>query len=99
MYWYVLILTVQPCYAALRLDSLLQFCQVDSAVLETSASNDSNASSSMFQSTLGPAPDSRADPLMSGAGLSGGAAAASAAGASGGAGSADSTFSESPPEL
>ena len=37
-------------YAALRLNSLLQFCPADSAVLETSASYDSNASSSMFQS-------------------------------------------------
>ena len=36
MYWYVLILTVQPSYAALRLDSLLRFCQADRAVLETS---------------------------------------------------------------
>ena len=52
MYWYVLILTVQPGYASLRLDSLLQFCQANSVVLETSASNDSNASSSMFQSRL-----------------------------------------------
>ena len=52
MYWYVLILTVQLGYAALLLDSLLQFCPADIAVLETSASNDSNASSSMFQSSL-----------------------------------------------
>ena len=77
-----------PGYAALRLDSLLQFCPADSAVLETSASNDSNASSSMFQSTLGPG-----DPLIGGAGFSGdtaeASAAASAAGASGGAGSAE----------
>jgi len=91
MYWYVLIpgLRFNPArYAALRLNSLLQFCPADSAVLETSASNDSNASSSMFQSTLGPA-----DPLIGGAGFSGdtaeASAAASAAGASGGAGSAE----------
>ncbi len=87
-YWHVLILTIQSGYAALLLDSLLQFCPADSAVLETSASNDSNASSSMFQSTLGPA-----DPLIGGAGFSGdtaeASAAASAAGASGGAGSAE----------
>ena len=88
MYWYVLMPTVQPGYAALLLDSLLQFCPADSAVLETSASNDSNASSSMFQSTPGPA-----DPLIGGAGFSGdtaeASAAASTAGASGGAGSAE----------
>ena len=90
MYWYVLI-PARPGYAALLLDSLLQFCQADIAVLETSASNNSNASSSMFQSSLGPAPDSRAraDPLIGCAGFSGGAAAAFAAGASGGAGSAE----------
>jgi hypothetical protein len=49
-YWHVLILMIQFGYAALRLDSLLQFCQADSAVLETTASNHTNASSSMFQS-------------------------------------------------
>jgi hypothetical protein len=91
MYWYVLIQGLRftrPGYAALRLDSLLQFCPANSAVLETSASNDSNASSSMFQSTLGPA-----DPLIGGAGIWGdtaeASAAAFAAGASGGAGSAE----------
>ena len=52
-YWHVLIrvLTIQSGYAALLLDSLLQFCPADSAVLETTASNHTNASSSMFQST------------------------------------------------
>jgi hypothetical protein len=57
MYWHVLILTIPSGYAALRLDSLLQFCQADSAVLETTAlSNHTNASSSMLQSTAaGPA--------------------------------------------
>ena len=64
-YWYVPISAVQPGYAALRLDSLLQFCPADSAVLETSASNDSNASSSIFQSTLGPA-DPSAAPVFGG---------------------------------
>ena len=87
-YWYVPISAVQPGYAALRLDSLLQFCPADSAILETSASNDSNASSSMFQSTLGPA-----DPKTGGAGFWGDTAEASAAtfaaGASGAAGSAE----------
>jgi hypothetical protein len=47
-YWHVLILTIQSGYSALRLDSLLQFCQ---AVLETTASNHTNASSRVFQST------------------------------------------------
>jgi hypothetical protein len=51
MYWHVLILTIQSVYADLLLDSLLQFCLADSAVLETTASNHTNASSSMFQST------------------------------------------------
>jgi hypothetical protein len=46
-----MILTIQSGYAALLLDSLLQFCQADSAVLETTSSNRTNASSSMFQST------------------------------------------------
>ena len=55
-YWHVLILTIQSGYAALLLDSLLQFCPANSAVLETTASNHTNASSSMFQSTAaGPA--------------------------------------------
>ena len=55
-YWHVLILTIQSGYAAMLLDSLLQFCPADNAVLETTASNHTNASSSMFQSTAaGPA--------------------------------------------
>ena len=56
-YWYVPISAVQPGYAALLLDSLQQFCPSYKAVLETSASNHTNASSSKFQSTLGLAPD------------------------------------------
>jgi hypothetical protein len=51
MYWHVLILTIQSGYAALRLDLLLQFCLADCTVLETTASNHTNTSSSMFQST------------------------------------------------
>jgi len=47
-YWHVLILTIQSGYAALLLDSLLQFCPADSAVLETTSSNHTNASSRMF---------------------------------------------------
>ncbi len=43
-YWHVLILMIQSGYAALLLDSLLQFCPADSAVLETTASNHTNAS-------------------------------------------------------
>ncbi len=50
-YWHVLILTIQSGYAALLLDLLLQFCPADSIVLETTASNHTNASSRMFQST------------------------------------------------
>ena len=49
--WYVLM--VQTGYAFV-LDSLLQFCQAENAVLETSLSNHTYASSSMFQSTRGP---------------------------------------------
>jgi hypothetical protein len=49
--WYVLM--VQTGYAFV-LDSLLQFCPAESAVLETSLSNHTYASSSMFQSTWGP---------------------------------------------
>ena len=49
--WYVLM--VQTGYAFV-LDSLLQFCPAESAVLETSLSNHTYASSSMFQSTRGP---------------------------------------------
>ena len=95
MYWHVLILTVQSGYAAL-LDLLLQFCLAESAVLETSASNHTNASSNKLQSTLGLAPDSGATLFRGGAGFSGDAAAASAAGAGSCAGSAegDSTAAE-----
>jgi hypothetical protein len=50
-YWYVLM--VQTGYAFV-LDSLLQFCPAESTVLETSLSNHTYASSSMFQSTRGP---------------------------------------------
>ena len=39
---------------AFLLDSPLQFCPAESAVLETSLSNHTYASSSMFQSTRGP---------------------------------------------
>ena len=95
MYGHVLILTIQSGYAAaLLLDSLLQFCPADSAVLETTASNHTNASSSMFQSTAaGPAANLVIPPLpllaggVGSAGFSGGAAA-SAAEAGGGAGAA-----------
>ncbi len=69
MYWHALILTIQSGYAALRLDSLLQFCPADSAVLETTASNHTNASSGMFQSTAaGPASNSVASPALIGGG-------------------------------
>jgi hypothetical protein len=68
-YWHVLILTIQSGYAALLLDSLLQFCQADSAVLETTASNQTNASSRMFQSTAaGPASNSVTSPALFGGG-------------------------------
>ncbi len=49
--WYVLM--VQIGYAFV-LDLLLQFCPAESSVLETSLSNHTYASSSMFQSTGGP---------------------------------------------
>ena len=49
-YWYVPISAVQPGYAALLLDSLLQFCPAESAVLQTSVSNQTIASSSVVQS-------------------------------------------------
>ena len=69
-YWHVLILTIQSGYAALLLDSLLQFCLADSAVLETTASNHTNASSRMFQSTAaGPASNSVTSPALIGGGL------------------------------
>ncbi len=71
-YWHVLnllILTIQSGYAALRLDSVLQFCPADSAVLETTASNHTNASSSMFQSTAaGPAANLVTSPALIGGG-------------------------------
>ncbi len=68
-YWHVLILTIQSGYAALLLDSLLQFCLADSAVLETTASNHTNASSRMFQSTAaGPASNSVTSPALIGGG-------------------------------
>ncbi len=67
-YWHVLILTIQSGYAALLLDSMesmLQFCPADSAVLETTASNHTNASSRMFQSTAaGPASNSVTSPAL-----------------------------------
>jgi hypothetical protein len=93
MYWHVLILTIQSGYAALLLDSLLQFCPAYSTVLETTASNHTNASSRMFQSTAaGPASNLVTSlPLLAGdvgsAGFSRGAAD-SAAGAGGSAGTA-----------
>jgi hypothetical protein len=55
-FWYVL--ECSDPYSSIRvlLDSLLQCCTADSAVLKTSASNHTNARSSMFQSTAaGPA--------------------------------------------
>ena len=68
-YWHVLILTIQSGYAALLLDSLLQFCPADSFVLETTASNHTNASSRMFQSTAaGPASNSVTSPVLIGGG-------------------------------
>ena len=69
-YWHVLILTIQSGYAALLLDSLLQFCPADSAVLETTASYHTNASSRMFQSTAaGPAAsNSVTSPVLIGGG-------------------------------
>ena len=68
-YWHVLILTIQSGYAAMLLDSLLQFCPADSAVLETTASNHTNASSSMFQSTAaGPAANLVTSPALIGGG-------------------------------
>ncbi len=68
-YWHVLILTIQSGYAALLLDSLLQFCPADSAVLEAAASNHTNASSRMFQSTAaGPASNSVTFPALIGGG-------------------------------
>jgi hypothetical protein len=61
-------LTVQYGYAAL-LDSLLQFCPAESAVLETSASNHTNASSSKIQSTAsGPAANLVTFPALFGGG-------------------------------
>jgi hypothetical protein len=66
-YWHVLILSIQSGYAALLLDSLLQFCPADSFVLETTASNHTNASSRMFQSTAaGPASNSVTSPALIG---------------------------------
>jgi hypothetical protein len=68
-YRHVLILTIQSEHAALRLDSLLQFCPADSAVLETTTSNHTNASSSMFQSTAaGPAANLVTSPTLIGGG-------------------------------
>jgi len=92
-YWHVLILTIQSGYAALLLDSLLQFCPADSAVLETTSSNHTNASSRMFQSTAaGPASNSVTSSALIGGGRRQrrffGGAADSAAGAGGGAGTA-----------
>ncbi len=49
-YWYVLEHTYSYGSIWIQLDSLLQCCQAKGAVLKTSASNHSNASSSMFQS-------------------------------------------------
>jgi hypothetical protein len=71
MYLHVLILTIQSGYAALLLDSLLQFCLADSTVLvlETTASNHTNASSSMFQSTSAcPAANLDTSPALIGGG-------------------------------
>jgi hypothetical protein len=66
-YWHVLILMIQSRYAALLLDSLLQFCPADSAVLQTTASNHTNARSSMFQSTAaGPASNLVTSPALIG---------------------------------
>ncbi len=66
-YWHVLIFTIQSGYAALLLDSLLQFCPANSSVLETTASNHTNASSRMFQSTAaGPASKSVTSPALIG---------------------------------
>jgi hypothetical protein len=64
--WYVLACTdPYDGYAALLLDSLLQFCPADSAVLETTASNHTNASSRMFQSTAaGPTSNSVTSPAL-----------------------------------
>jgi hypothetical protein len=60
---------IQSGYAALLLDSLLQFCPADSAVLETTASNHTNASSRMFQSTTtGHASNSVTSPALIGGG-------------------------------
>jgi hypothetical protein len=88
-------LTVQYGYAqAALLDSLLQFCPAESAVLETSASNHTNASSSKIQSTAAcPAANLVTSPALLAGGVCsacflGGAAAASAEGACGGAGAA-----------
>ncbi len=68
-YWHVLILTIQSGYAALLLDSLLPFCPADSAVLETTASNHTYASSRMYQSTAaGPASNSVTSPALIGGG-------------------------------
>ncbi len=68
-YWHVLILTIQSGYAALLLDSLLQFRPAYSTVLETTASNHTNASSSMFQSTAaGPATNLVTSPALIGGG-------------------------------
>jgi hypothetical protein len=68
-YWHVLILTIQSGYAALLLDSLLHFCPADNAVLETTASNHTNASSRMFQSTAaGPASNLVTSPALIGGG-------------------------------
>ncbi len=54
---------------ALRLDLLLQFCPADSAVLETTASNHTNASSSMFQfTTASPAANLVTSPALIGGG-------------------------------
>ncbi len=73
-YWNVLVLMVQSGYAFL-LDLLLQFCPAKSAVLETSVSvletsvsNHTNASSSMFQSTAAPAASFVTSPALFGGG-------------------------------
>jgi hypothetical protein len=61
-------LTVQYRYSAL-LDSLLQFCPAEKAVLETNAFNHTNASSSKIQSTAaGPAANLVTSPALFGGG-------------------------------
>jgi hypothetical protein len=96
-YWYVLECTAPYGSSSIRvcflLNLLLQFCQAESAVLETSASNHTNASSSKLQSTAAsPAACFVTSLALFGEGrqrqlfFSGGVDAASAAGGNGSAG-------------